>query len=216
MYWITLFFAIALSIDGFGVGISYGMRKIKIPLKSLVVICLASSGAIFVSMMAGKLLASLIDSHTAEILGACSLVLVGIWIMIHSWLQNNSLSKASGKEEEDSTILNISFSSLGIVIKILKEPAKADLDQSGVISTNEAFFLGFALAMDAFGAGIGAAMAGFSPIFTPMLVALAKLVLVNSGLFIGENYVSDKLSQDLALLPGGVIFVLGLVKLIKF
>lgn len=42
-------FAIALSLDGFGVGLSYGMRKIRIPWKSLLIISidlLAKSGSL--------------------------------------------------------------------------------------------------------------------------------------------------------------------------
>ena len=40
----------------------------------------------------------------------------------------------------------------------------ADIDKSGVINGIEAVLLGFALSIDAFGAGIGAAILGFSPI----------------------------------------------------
>ncbi|MDI5788515.1 hypothetical protein PO124_09275 [Bacillus licheniformis] len=51
--------------------------------------------------------------------------------------------------------------SLGIVIHILRKPTSADIDKSGIITGIEAFLLGFALSIDAFGAGIGAAALGF-------------------------------------------------------
>ena len=55
-------------------------------------------------------------------------------------------------------LFNWEIRSLGVVIHILKKPTRADFDRSGIITGLEALFLGVALSLDAFGAGIGAAM----------------------------------------------------------
>lgn len=204
----------ALSLDGFGVGISYGIRKIKIPTKSLAVICISSAFALAISMLTGNLIAKLISQGVAETLGGLALILVGSWLLLEAWA--HKLEPENGWEPGNNTpvtVFKLSLPSLGLVINILKEPAKADFDQSGEISINEAVFLGFALAMDALGAGLGAAMMGFSPLFTPFVLVIAKFCLVNLGLYLGGQPSILKLRNQLRLLPGAIIMCLGAIKM---
>ena len=70
--------------------------------------------------------------------------------------------KAQSKEK---IIFNFEIKSLGVVISILQKPTDVDFDKSGTINGVEALVLGIALSLDAFGAGIGAAMIGISPLF---------------------------------------------------
>ncbi len=58
----------------------------------------------------------------------------------------------------------------------------ADFDQSGTITGIEALMLGFALSLDSFGAGIGAAMLGFSPIYLAITVAIMSSLFVLLGI----------------------------------
>lgn len=213
LIWATIIFAIALSLDGFGVGISYGMRKIKIPFKSLIVICISSASALAVSMLAGNLIANFLSTEIAEMLGGIALLLVGGWLLVQAWVQRlkpkNDLQLGL---EDPFTVFKFSIPSLGLVIKILKEPAKADFDESGEISANEAVFLGFALAMDALGAGLGAAMMGFSPIITPLVAGISKFCLVALGLYLGCQSSTSHSLGNFGLLPGLIIIFLGAVK----
>jgi putative sporulation protein YtaF len=213
LLWATLIFAIALSLDGFGVGISYGLRNIKIPFKSLIVICLSSASALAISMFAGNIIANLFSEKVAETIGGIALLFVGSWLLIQAWAYR--LEPKDGweyNEQNPFTVCKFSIPSLGIVIKILKEPAKADLDSSGEISPNEAIFLGFALAMDALGAGLGAAMMGFSPIITPFIAGMTKFCLVILGLYLGSQSRIVSLRGKLNFLPGVIIMLLGIVK----
>lgn len=82
----------------------------------------------------------------------------------------------------EKTLLNLEVRSLGIVIHILRKPMSADIDKSGVINGIEAVLLGFALSIDAFGAGIGAAILGFSPIVMSIAVAIMSSLFVSIGI----------------------------------
>ena len=53
-----LFLAFAVSLDSFGVGVTYGLRKIRIPLLSILVITCFSGGMILFSMSVGHGLAT--------------------------------------------------------------------------------------------------------------------------------------------------------------
>ncbi len=78
----------------------------------------------------------------------------------------------------------------------------------------EAAVLGLALALDGFGAGFGAAMAGYSPLVTGLLVALVKVAFVSLGQRAGRRLTAFALTRHLQVLPGLIILALGLMKFI--
>ncbi|WP_418792095.1 sporulation membrane protein YtaF [Phosphitispora sp. TUW77] len=212
--------AIALSLDGFGVGISYGMRKIRIPVLSLVVISLTSSTAIGLTMLSGHFVSQYISTEAAEIIGASILILMGLWILLQTWSKkepnNRSEDNCVGEHKPQSrTILDFKIRPFGLVIKIMREPTFADFDKSGFISISEALLLGLALAMDAIGAGFGAAMTGFTPLLTPLIVGIVKFLMVSLGVFLGRRYPIGWLGNRGAVLPGWVLILLGVARVIK-
>lgn len=221
-------FAAALSLDGFGVGVAYGMRKIKIPFLSLVVISLTSATGIGITMYSGHLVSQYLSVKAAEITGAAILIGVGLWILFQTWT-----GKGAGPEVENTytagpepgtegktgteckPILNLRIRAFGLVIQIMREPTVADIDKSGNISTREALLLGLALAMDALGAGFGAAMTGFTPLLTPAVVGTVKFIMVSVGVHIGRRYAVNWLGDRAAVLPGWVLILLGVARVIK-
>ncbi|MGF7186215.1 putative sporulation protein YtaF [Desulfitispora alkaliphila] len=198
-----LLFAFAVSLDGFGAGVAYGLREIKIPLKSLLIISLASTFAISLSMFSGQFIASLFSVTWAERLGSVILISMGFWIIMQALAVN--------KSSDDKKVIKINIKMLGIVIQVMREPAKADFDSSGVISSREACVLGFALAMDALGAGFGAAMTGFTPYLTPIIVGIFKFVLLTAGLWLGGKSSGNWLGAKAGVLPGVVLILLGIM-----
>ncbi len=51
---VALIIALALSVDGFGVGMAYGLKRIKIPLTSMLIIAFCTALAMGISMMFGQ------------------------------------------------------------------------------------------------------------------------------------------------------------------
>ncbi|MBM7624621.1 sporulation membrane protein YtaF [Sporohalobacter salinus] len=214
-----LLLALAISFDGLVVGITYGLRKIKIPLLSLIIISLTSAISVLVSMLFGQLITNFLSIKITKVLGGSILILVGIWILYQSVRQilidktASSNISVNDNSASDQPLFDLKIKSLGIVIKILKEPVKADFDYSGIISKKEAVFLGFALALDGFGAGIGAAMTGFSPVFTAIIAGVVILGCLSLGLYLGGKYNLKETDYRIALLPGLLLIILGIVKL---
>lgn len=202
-------FALAVSLDGFGVGFSYGVRQIKIPFLSLVIICLSSAFAITVSMACGGLISRFFNPAAGERTGALIILGVGIYFIlqaVYSWRQKEEKRPAERKH-----LFTLNLSRLGIVIEVLRQPVTADFDESGTINSWEALVLGFALAMDALGAGFGAAIAGFKVWLTPLLVAGCKLGMISAGMYLGENVSMLKLGRLVHLLPGLILILIGLI-----
>ncbi|GAW92401.1 sporulation membrane protein YtaF [Calderihabitans maritimus] len=206
--WSSVLFALAVSLDGLGVGFSYGLRRIIVPWYSLLVISLASAAAITFSMFFGYIFSLLISHRWAEITGAVILISMGCWIIVGTW--NNWSGRNTLKEY---SLVKLRISPLGIVIQILKEPVRADFDRSGIINLPESLALGLALAMDALGAGFGAAVAGLHPLLTPLLVGVFKFWLLSAGIYGGRAFAVSWLGEKSGLIPGIILILLGLWKI---
>ncbi|ANE49096.1 membrane protein [Paenibacillus swuensis] len=213
--------ALAVSMDGFGVGVMYGLRKIRIPLLSIIIISVCSGLIIFISMQVGVLVLQWITPMTAEVVGASILLGLGVWSLIQMSMQKtDDIQPAAGPptpagdvDAEKQTVLHVELKRLGIIIQILRKPSVADIDRSGNISASEATLLGIALSLDALGAGIGAALVGFHPIITSGLIALASGTFIYCGLRVGFIFSDAAWIRRISFIPGCILILMGLLKL---
>jgi len=217
-----LLLAFALSLDGFGVGVTYGLRKLKIPLPSILIISLCSGVIIGVSMQVGVLLAHVVSPHAASEVGAVILLLMGCWSLVQMLIQKE---KELGKKEEavvleaegvpdEPAVFSLELRHFGIVIQILRTPSSADMDDSGSISSMEAVMLGIALSLDAFGAGLGAALLGFHPVWTAVSIALFSGAFLVMGMKTGLRFAGSSWMKRAAVLPALMLIIMGIMKLL--
>jgi putative sporulation protein YtaF len=122
-------------------------------------------------------------------------------------------AKNTVKTEGDEIILNFEIRVLGVVIRILRKPMVADIDNSGTITGREAFLLGVALSLDAFGAGIGAALIGFSPIMMAISVATMSALFVTLGMKSGNRFADSAWIKKFSFIPGLLLMVIGVFSL---
>lgn len=189
----------AVSLDGFGVGISYGMQKIKLPLVSLLIIMCCSGIVVLLAMTIGNLITNFISEDAAGRFGGVLLIGIGLF-SLYNMLKKPKSDHSSQKEQQKEP----TFQSL------IDSPANADRDQSGSISPRESIFLGIALALDAFGAGIGAAIIGYEPIVTAILVGLMSGTFVFSGMKLGLFLIRWEKLQRLGYLAPLLLIALGI------
>ncbi|MBM7855051.1 putative sporulation protein YtaF [Desulfohalotomaculum tongense] len=205
-------FALALNMDALGTAVAYGARKIKIPFSSIIIISLMSVLSISISMSIGHMLASILSETFAHRLGGLILTGIGSWLLIQAWQETKNEEQEEVNKTE-TTLMQIRIRALGLVIQILREPSKADLDKSGVISSREAILLGTALAMDAFGAGFAVSMMGFNPILTGIVVGLGHIMLTYAGLIMGNGFAATGIGRKMTVLPGCILIAMGLFKI---
>lgn len=211
--------AVAVSLDSFGVGAMYGLRKIRIPLLSILIIAGCSGLVILLAMNIGSWLSAFLSPTVAQVMGALILVGIGIWTVFQMLLQKDEptppLAVASPSSPgEKPAVWSIELKRIGIVIQILRTPSMADADRSGTISSSEATMLGLALSLDAFGAGIGAALVGFSPLHTAGIIAFASALFLATGLRVGFRFADLNGLRRFSVLPGIILIVMGLIKLL--
>ncbi len=193
---------LAVSFDGLGAGFAYGLRRVHIPFYSVIIICLSSSLSVFVSMVVGSKIADLLSVQVSSVLGGFMLMGVGL-IVVSQSLGRDILFRPVKNEEVESK-------GLSVISGVLRHPELADFDSSGVITGKEAMILGVALAMDAFGAGFGAAMMGFHPVYTAVAVGVSKLFLLNSGIMLGRRLARNIAGEKAAVFAGIVLILLGI------
>lgn len=220
-----LVLALAVSLDGFGVGAMYGLRKIRIPVVSVLIIAAMSGIVFFLSMQIGVVASAFFSPRLAKMMGAIILIGIGIWAVYQMTDQQkrseteDSLSEldphhvSEVREAGDKAVVTIELKPLGLVIQILKTPAAADMDRSGTISSREAAWLGLALSLDAFGAGIGAALLGLAPVWTSAAIMLSCGTFIFCGLRVGLMYSNVSWVRRLTVLPGFILILMGLMKL---
>jgi putative sporulation protein YtaF len=204
-----LLLAFALSLDSFSVGFTYGLRKMVLPLKSVLIIATCSAVSLIIAVSIGHGLEKILSPSITASLGGIILIALGAWVLYQFFRPE--------KEKEllihEKTIVNFEIRSLGIAINILKKPMSADFDHSGTITGIEAFMLGFALSIDAFGAGIGAAMLGFSPYYLAFSVAIMSSLFVLLGIKSGTYFHRFEKIQKFTFLPGILLIIIGIWKL---
>lgn len=205
-----LLLTFAVSLDSFGVGFTYGLRKMKIPIQSILIIACLSGLIILVSMLIGSVLSSILSPIIAARIGGVILILLGVWITFQTFYsqEENDVKRV----DEEKVIVSFEMKLFGIVINILKKPMEADIDRSGTITGKEALLLGLALSFDAFGAGLGAAMLGFSPILLACMIGVMSSLFLKVGMNFGHKLSYQMWVHKLSFLPGILLILIGILK----
>ncbi|TCS96725.1 putative sporulation protein YtaF [Hazenella coriacea] len=207
--------AFAVSLDSFGVGTTYGLRKMKIPLLSTLIIGICSGIVIGASMLLGGWLTQWLSPKFANQLGAMILIGLGIWTIVNGVLhkRNEGTTHIELKKSQPPTqVWAWEFRSLGLVISVLRTPMVADVDRSGSISSMEACLLGVALSLDAFGAGLGAAFIGLSPMYVACTITVTSALFLRLGMWFGLRWGHKLWGFMLPYLPGICMILIGVVR----
>lgn len=218
---VALIIALALSMDAFGVGMAYGLKRIKIPLVSMSIIAMCTALAMGTSMLFGQVLTNNLTVISPTIVGAGILIAIGLFQLVQA-IRNRSVQEealpvmSSTVYQQGShsykTLLKINLSMFGLVIQVLKTPDVADMDRSGTICPGESILLGAALALDAFASGMAVTMTGF-PYYVIGLVAVMTAVMIWAGQMLVGKIPKDFLSK-VEYLPGMVLITIGMLKIL--
>ncbi len=200
--------ALAVSFDGVAVGAAYGSKGLRIPATSLTYISLLTGGLMTVSMKLGHLLSGWVHPAAAQFWGGVVIVALGAW---QGWQGYAEVLEEKLRVRPENRIFHFRVKSLGIIIQILKEPLSADQDSSGVIDPGESVLLGIALGLDAFAAGFGAVLSGFSLLIIPLVAAACPAFLMLGGR-LGRVWHANGTLRKCYALPGLILVAIGLLK----
>lgn len=209
--------AIALSLDSFGVGVTYGARRLKVPLGSLGIITLCTGLSLVVAVLIGDLLVALLSKELTESIGGFLLVAIGLYAVINHFKSQLQRSPkpldyhANPIERPDYH--QPDHENLGVIPDILQDPMAADFDHSNSISLQEAFFLGLALSIDSFVAGVSIRLLGYSPWLIIFTIAMMSSIFLYIGIQIGILIAGHRWLKQLPYFPSTMLIVIGLHKI---
>jgi putative sporulation protein YtaF len=187
---------VASNLDNAGVGIAYGVRKIKIPWYSNMMIALISLLATGIAGFAGHVISKVITPLAANLMGTFVMITVGIWVMIQPYRKT--------KPAQPSKQL------IGFMTRLLQKPEEADFDQSSTISLTESMFLGIALALNALAGGFDAGVTTLNIWGTALSVGLFSYLLLWLAAYLGERYAAERLGDKAAIVAGIMLILVGI------
>lgn len=180
----TILIAAALSADSVIFGLSFGIRKIKIPLYSLFIMSVTG----FLSVGGGFFLGELIYDFlpVGEMLGGFILVGLGMWLICGS---------------DDSTRA------------VINHPEAIDGNDSRIIEPIEAVITGFALSIDSVSVCIGLGASGTASPALPFLTAVFQAIFLYIGALASKKVRLNAGADFITLASGIVIMLAGIYKL---
>ncbi len=175
-----------------------------------VLIALISAALGGLSMAAGRLATGALTARAARTSGAALMGIIGLSMSLKAFLDGFAPPEGEPLRE----ICNLKLTSLGLVLRILKEPLRADHDGSGTIDLREGLLLGFALALNNVANGIPAGLMGLPILFTSLCMGLLSLVFVGLGWRLGRIAKNRMVSHRAGIIAGIILICLAIITVI--
>ena len=185
----VILLSIGMCIDALGIGISFGVRRIKLGKWPCLVISLLGFGIISLAVLSG----SILQMYMPESTGSLILMAMGVWILVQS-------------RRDAATTDNTP-------VRILREPAEGDMDGSGDIDIKEAVFLGLALSLDSIGICVGAGGSLHLACVLPAAAMVIQMIFLITGIRLGAKIGSRFDPKLCTICSGMIIILLGLINL---
>lgn len=182
--------SLTMSADDFSVGVAYGLFKIKIPLKKLIIIVLGSATSTWGVMLIGKFIVKSMPDYITDWASAIILFGVGCKMLYNGWKQKND------------------------PIEFVKEHPIDGINTKSV-SILETYIVGLGLGVDDFAQALGLAVAGFPIVLTVILLEVSELIAILSGNYLAFKGFSKKVNGRLSIIPGIVLLLIGLYQIIS-
>jgi putative sporulation protein YtaF len=199
----------AISVDALGAGLTYGLRRIRVPAGAALLVAATSLVGTAVSTLVGSTAADWLTPRVAERIGGLILVAMGLWIGREGIRDGRRNNVAIGVD----LLLSLRVRPLGVMIQVMRCPEIADVDRSGQLGVGEAVLLGSALALDTFGAGLAAGLGGGSWMTVAMAVGLMTLCGLAGGTALGQRVPEGWGGVWLRVAPGVILTVMGLASI---
>lgn len=203
----SILFVTALSTDAFIASLSYGSNKIKIPLVSVQIIAFLCTGILGISLLLGVFLMPYIPREALKIISFLILLFLGV-----SRLMDNIIKMMINKHATLKKEFIFSMFDLHFILNIYANPKEADMDQSKILSSKEAYSLGIALSIDSMAAGVGAALGNINILSVILSSFVLSIISIKSGEYIGRK-ISDKVPFQISWLGGILLITLAFLRI---
>jgi putative sporulation protein YtaF len=199
-FWGILGIALANNLDNTGVGIAFGIARIRLsPLVNLW-IALVTFAVTGLSVAGGGHMAAFLPHPLAHGLGGALLCAMGVW-MVFSALPSRSHGEEGVPPEQPISLR-----------RILADPACADRNRSHDIDLREATMLAAALSLNNIGGGFSAGLVHMNAWWTALLSAIVSYLVLWFGGWAGYQLGVTRLGKHAQTIAGALLLVIGLAQ----
>jgi len=165
---------LSLNIDALFFGVVLGAKGIKILTKSKLIIFFTSMSITIISFFIGRGFGKFLNPQLSLHLGAIFMIIIGIVFIIRTFIEKNS-------SPLPETLVNLSLKSLGLTVKIIKEPVLSDINSSGSIEPAEALLVALALSLDGLSASFSLGLSNLANIEQILLIPVFQFIAISIG-----------------------------------
>jgi putative sporulation protein YtaF len=192
MLWVSAVLIAAVSnLDNLAVGLALGVRARTIAAAPNVVIAAVTMAGTAGAMTSSRALSRVLSPSLASALGSSIIIAIGAWTVVASLRAMRSGELRSARHRHD------------------RDAHDDELGENKVVSCREALTLGIALALNNAGAGVGAGIAGVSPIATTLLAGALSLTFVAAGSRLGSALGTLVVGRRAPVFSGCVLVCVG-------
>lgn len=196
MYLTIILTAIAVSLDSVVAGFSYGVSKIKIPKKSLLILSLIPVIMTYSVMLFANFFAKFLGDIFIKSFGFLTMLSLAVFSLIQ-YINSKKPTKNVEKHKVSEVFIN---------------PNLADTDGTQDISFKESIVLGFAIGVDACTASVALAFYGANIMLTAFSIGVLNFAFLEIGNICGKII---KIKAEFIRLFSVIIFIfLAFLKLI--
>lgn len=184
--------AVVSNLDNLAAGFAFGMRGARIALGPNAVIAGVTMAGTAAAMSSGRAISRLLPPPVASVVGSSIIVTIGVASVVAS-------------------------------VRGLREPGGAPIPKrqlrrghraSGTVSWREALLLGVALSLNNVASGVGAGIAGISPLATTLLAGAFSLICVGGGSQAGSSLARLLTARAAGFAAGVVLLAVGAATLV--
>ncbi|OGW37254.1 MAG: hypothetical protein A2Y97_02055 [Nitrospirae bacterium RBG_13_39_12] len=192
------------SLDNFGVGVSYGLRKICIPLSLNLFIAFLNSSGTFFSMLFGKEFTGFLRPDAAGYLGAFLLIGIGFSIIVIEFHKKEVGRSSSPAYSDKKSVSEKKLFSR--VSSFIDDPFAAGILCSGKVKMKEGIILASALTLSNISTGIDAGMLRFSLILTTAAAFVFNVLVLYTGEKTG-HYSGARIIKGISGITSGLLLI---------
>ena len=184
--------ALVSNLDNLAVGVAFGARGTRIPATSNLIIAAVTMAGTASSIASGRALSQLIPDSSASAFGSLIIIVIGATTVLASV---STFRAPTGNPPPG-----------------LAQLPSGQHNQT-ITSHRQALVLGAALSLNNVGAGVGAGIAGISPVTTTVLAGAISFLCVGGGALVGRSLAQALLGQHAPLIGGLALISVGALML---
>lgn len=190
--------ALANNLDNTGVGIAFGLARIRLAALMNLWIALVTFVMTTLAVLCGGRVAAFLSLPLAHALGGLLLCAIGGWMVLSSFQSQRETYQAADPGGPVS------------LQRILAHPASADQNHSHDIDLREATALGVALSLNNLGGGFSAGLVHLSALWTALFSAVISFLVLWFGGWAGRQLGVTRLGKHAQSIAGALLLIIGL------